>query len=273
MLALIESLTDFCIVFGVIPCSLLYCSWIFLLLFVSDIAFSIDSVSSSAYIITLPSVFLAARPIVCINERSERKKPSLSASSIATNDTSGISNPSLKRLIPTSTSNSPSLNERIISILSKALISECIYLTLISNPAKYAVKSSAIFLVRVVTKTLSFFWTLSLISSIKSSIWFSTGLTSIFGSNNPVGLIICSTTFPLECSNSYSAGVALTNTTWFILCSNSLNFKGLLSKADGSLKPYFTNDSFLALSPLYIALTCGMVACDSSINSKKSFGK
>ena len=56
---------------------------------------------------TFPSVFLAARPMVCIKERSERKKPSLSASNIATSDTSGMSNPSLNRLIPTRTSNSP----------------------------------------------------------------------------------------------------------------------------------------------------------------------
>ena len=33
--------------------------------------------------------------------------------------------------------------------------------------------------------------------------------TSILGSNNPVGLIICSTIFSFECSFSYSAGVAL----------------------------------------------------------------
>jgi len=66
-----------------------------------------DSVNSSAYIITVPSVFLAARPIVCINDLSERRNPSLSASSIATKDTSGMSNPSLKRFIPTNTSNSP----------------------------------------------------------------------------------------------------------------------------------------------------------------------
>ena len=94
------------------------------LLFVSFIAFSIESVSSSAYIITVPSVFLAARPIVCINERSERKKPSLSASSIATNDTSGISSPSLNKLIPTNTSNSPNRSFRIISNLSNAFVSE-----------------------------------------------------------------------------------------------------------------------------------------------------
>ena len=89
-------------------------------------AFSIDSVSSSAYIMTFPSVFLAARPIVCISDLSERKKPSLSASKIATRDTSGISSPSLKRFIPTKTSNSPIRKSLIISILSRAFISECI---------------------------------------------------------------------------------------------------------------------------------------------------
>ena len=88
-------------------CLILYSCCIFLLLFVSDIAFSIESVSSSAYIITVPSVFLAARPIVCINDLSERRNPSLSASRIATSDTSGISSPSLRRFIPTNTSNSP----------------------------------------------------------------------------------------------------------------------------------------------------------------------
>ncbi len=35
-------------------------------------------VSLSAYKITLPSTFRAARPIVCINEVSDLKKPSLS---------------------------------------------------------------------------------------------------------------------------------------------------------------------------------------------------
>ena len=124
--ALIASLIDFVIVFGVIPCALLYSSCIFFLLLVSVIAFSIDSVNSSAYIITVPSVFLAARPIVCISERSERKKPSLSASSIATSDTSGMSSPSLSKFIPTKTSNSPKRRFLIISILSNAFMSECI---------------------------------------------------------------------------------------------------------------------------------------------------
>ena len=66
-----------------------------------------DSVHSSAYIITVPEVFLAALPIVCISERSERKNPSLSASNIATRRTSGMSKPSLNKFIPTNTSNSP----------------------------------------------------------------------------------------------------------------------------------------------------------------------
>lgn len=42
----------------------------------------------------------AARLIVWINERSERSKPSLSASKIATRDTSGIPSPSRNRLMP-----------------------------------------------------------------------------------------------------------------------------------------------------------------------------
>ena len=39
------------------------------------------------------------------------------------------------------------------------------------------------------------------ISPTKSSIWFSIGLTSIIGSSNPVGLIICCATV-VECSIS-----------------------------------------------------------------------
>ena len=182
--------------------SLLYFIWIALRRLVSVIALSIESVSSSAYIITFPLVFLAALPIVWIRERSERRNPSLSASKIATSDTSGISRPSLKRFIPTKTSNSPSLKLRIMSIRSNAFMSECMYFTFISKLERYEVKSSAIFLVKVVTKTLSFFSVRSLICSIKSSIWFVTGFTSISGSSRPVGRMICSTTLPLECSFS-----------------------------------------------------------------------
>ena len=49
--------------------------------------------------------------MVWISEEAERKKPSLSASRIATSATSGRSSPSRSRLMPTSTSNSPSRSD------------------------------------------------------------------------------------------------------------------------------------------------------------------
>ena len=188
-------------------CSSLYSFCISLRLLVSVIATSIDLVIVSPYIITWPFEFLAALPIVCIREVSERRKPSLSASKIAIKETSGKSNPSLKRLIPTSTSYFPSLKSLIISILSIVSISECKYVTFISKSSRYRVKSSLIFLVRVVIRTRSPFSIVLLISLTKSSICPFVGRTSIFGSNNPVGLIICSTT-SLVFAFSYFPGVA-----------------------------------------------------------------
>ena len=109
---------------GVILCSLLYSSCFLLLRFVSLIALSIDPVILSAYSKTLPSIFLAALPIVWISDVSDLRNPSLSASSIATRVHSGISNPSLSRLIPTKTSKTPDLRSLKISILSSVSISE-----------------------------------------------------------------------------------------------------------------------------------------------------
>ena len=59
-----------------------------------------------------------------ISDVSDLKNPSLSASNIPTKPHSGISNPSLKRFIPTNTSNTPILKSLIISILSSVSISE-----------------------------------------------------------------------------------------------------------------------------------------------------
>ncbi len=70
-------------------------------------AYCIESVTLSAYMCTSPDTLRAARPMVWISEVPERRKPSLSASRIATSDTSGRSRPSRSRLMPTSTSNSP----------------------------------------------------------------------------------------------------------------------------------------------------------------------
>jgi len=87
-----------------------------------------ERVTLSAYISTRPLTLRAARPQVWISERDERRKPSLSASRMATSETSGRSNPSRKRLIPTSTSNSPMRRSRRICIRSMVTISECRYL-------------------------------------------------------------------------------------------------------------------------------------------------
>ena len=56
---------------------------------------------------TWPETLRAARPIVWMSDRPDRRKPSLSASRMATSDTSGRSRPSRSRLMPTSTSYSP----------------------------------------------------------------------------------------------------------------------------------------------------------------------
>jgi hypothetical protein len=82
-------------------------------------------VMRSAYMITRPSALRAARPMVWISEVSERRKPSLSASRIATSPHSGISSPSRSRLMPTSTSKAPSRRSRRISIRSIVSMSEC----------------------------------------------------------------------------------------------------------------------------------------------------
>ena len=58
-------------------------------------------------------------------ERVERRNPSLSASRMATSETSGISSPSLSKLIPTSTSNLPKRRSRMISTRSTVSTSEC----------------------------------------------------------------------------------------------------------------------------------------------------
>src|SRR5438132_370489 len=65
--------------------------------------------------------------MVWISEVSLRRKPSLSASKIATSAHSGMSRPSRSRLMPTSASKAPSRRSRMISMRSMVSISECIY--------------------------------------------------------------------------------------------------------------------------------------------------
>ncbi len=148
--------------------------------------------------------------MVCISDVLERKYPSLSASNIPTKAHSGISSPSLNKLIPISTSNRPSLKSRIISIRSNVSTSECTYRTLIPASCIYSVSASAIFLVRVVTKTRVPLAAASLDSAIISSTCVSIGLTIHSGSISPVGRTTCSTKTPPVCSNSHFPGVAET---------------------------------------------------------------
>ena len=82
------------------------------------------------------------------------KNPSLSASRMATKRHSGISRPSRSKLIPTRISNPPTANHGWFQSASSVSISECKYLTFSPFSAIYSVRSSAIFLVKVVTRIL-----------------------------------------------------------------------------------------------------------------------
>ena len=217
----------------------------------------------SAYMITWPSEFRAARPTVWIKEVSERRKPSLSASKMATSVISGISSPSLSRFMPTKTSNLSRRISRIMAALSKVSISEWRYLTLTFASCKYLVRSSAIFLVRVVTRILLPLSVSLWISESKSSICPLVGRTTISGSKSPVGRIICSA-LRISCSASYSPGVAETKSIWLIFPSNSLKFKGLLSRAEGRRNPKSTRVVFRDRFPLYIPRIWGRLIWLSS---------
>ena len=230
------SRTPLRMVWGTMPCALLKSSCNFRRRSVSSMAARMEGVMVSAYRITKPSALRAARPMVWIRLVSLRRKPSLSASSMATRLTSGRSRPSRSRLMPTSTSNSPSRRSRMISMRSSADTSACMYRTRMPSPRKCAVRSSAIFFVSVVTSTRSFFCSRLWISSTRSSICPTTGRTSTRGSSRPVGRITCSTIWSASCF-SKSPGVADTYTAWENRSSNSSNFSGRLSKAQGRRKP------------------------------------
>ncbi len=203
---------------------------------------------------------------------SLRRKPSLSASRIATRETSGMSSPSRSRLMPMRTSNSPLRRSRMISIRSMVSTSWCMYRTRTPFFSIKVVRSSAIFLVRVVTSTRSPLAERLLHSLRRSSICPSTGRTTISGSSRPVGRMTCSTT-GAPSWRSRVPGVALTYTTWCIFWPNSSKFSGRLSRAEGSRKPNWMRFSFRERSPPNIPRTWGRVTWDSSMNIRKSSGK
>ena len=112
---------------GIMPCCRLYCICLLRRRSVSSMVTRIDSVILSAYIMTLPFTLRAARPAVCVSDRWLRRKPSLSASSMATRLTWGRSSPSLKRFTPIKTSYSPSRRSSRIFIRSSVSTSLCMY--------------------------------------------------------------------------------------------------------------------------------------------------
>ena len=71
------------------------------------------------------AVEIAALPAVCVRALPERRNPSLSASSVATSDTGGMSRPSRSKLTPTKTSNLPSLKSQLFQPLERIHIREC----------------------------------------------------------------------------------------------------------------------------------------------------
>ena len=172
-----------------------------------------------------------------MSDRFERKKPSLSASSIQTSSTSGRSSPSRNRLMPTSTSNCPSRRSRNSAARSSVSISACRYRALTPVSLRNSVRSSAMRLVSVVTSTRPPRWTTGLISSTASSTCPVAGRKSSIGSSNPVGRMSCSTISPSDCSISYSPGVAETYMTCLMSFENSSKLSGRLSSAEGSRNP------------------------------------
>lgn len=96
----------------------------------------------------------AARPIFWISDVVDLKNPSLSASNIAINDTSGKSIPSLRRFIPTSISASPERSFLIISRRSNVDISLCKYSVLYHLEIRKFDISSEDFFVSVRTSIL-----------------------------------------------------------------------------------------------------------------------
>src|SRR4026207_596965 len=79
-----------------------------------------------------------------MSEPSERRYPSLSASRIATSETSGRSSPSRRRFTPTSTSNSPLRRSRRILTRSSVSTSAWRDSTRTPTPREYSGRGSAV---------------------------------------------------------------------------------------------------------------------------------
>ncbi len=221
---------------------------------------------------TRPFTLRAARPMVWMSEEAERRNPSLSASRMATRATSGKSRPSRSRLMPTRTSKTPRRRSRRSSTRAMVSMSECKYCTRTPCSARYSDRSSAIFLVRVVTSTRPPAATVASMRTRRSSIWPVVGRMSTSGSTSPVGRMTCSAMLVL-CSNSNGPGVAESMMVWPVLATNSSKRNGRLSRAEGKRNPCSTSVSLRDRSPAYWPCSWGTATWLSSSTTRKSFGK
>ena len=150
--------------------------------------------------------------MVWIRLRPLRRKPSLSASKMATRDTSGMSKPSRSRLMPPARQTpQPQIPDNLHALHGVNVVVH------VPHPDAVALQIAREILGHFFRQgghqDRSPFSTRRLISEIKSSICPSVGLTVILGSKSPVGRMTCSTTWA-DFSSSRSPGVALTKMAW-----------------------------------------------------------
>ena len=196
------------------PCSALYACCTARRRWVSEMARCMESVIRSAYMITWPSTLRAARPMVWISDVSPRRNPSLSASRMATRDTSGQ-----VEALPQQVDADQDVE------LAQPQIAEDLN-ALDGVDVGVQVADPQPHLQQVVGQVLGHLLgerrhqhpvaPLGAVAGsglIRSSIWPLVGLTITSGSTSPVGRTICSTTW-VDCWISYGDGVADRNTHW-----------------------------------------------------------
>ena len=158
----------------------------------------IESVMVSAYMMTRPLTLRAARPMVWISDVSERRKPSLSASRMATKRHLGQVQPFPQQvdadedvelaqaqvpqnLHPLQRCRCRSAGSAPCMPMSRQVVGQILGHPLRERRHQHPLAPGD---------------DAARISSIKSSIWPSTGRTTTSGSTSPVGRMICSTTAP-----------------------------------------------------------------------------
>ena len=251
---------------GTIPCLALCASCFLRRRATSSVASSIARVyGASAKRIHSPDAFLAARPIICINDRDERMNPGTPASKTATRLTWGRSRPSRRSCAPTTQSISPRCNLCNFSARRGAGSSLCNQSARIPPTwLRYPARSSQSALVSAHTNDASPRAARSRIAPASAGSCPSRGNTVTVGSNTPDGRTTMSTIAwsggsPVASDSaahhavSISPGVADTNNACGTRSQNSSNVSGRLSSADGSRYPPATRFRLRDRSPPCIA--------------------